>query len=276
MPSRTSRTSAPTASHRLDTAFTKLSLVARKALDAYLIVSAVAASVTISGAWVDANSAPTRAAAARSSAPTTIRSGCRASWMAVPSRRNSGFDTTATSGRSRSCSTSRVEPTGTVDLLTTTAPCSRWGAISTATASRKLTSAAPSAPWGVGTHRNTNSAPRTASVAPVHEREPARVEPVAQDVAEAVLDDGGLAARQLLHLGGVRLAAHHLVPEMGQDDGGGQPDVAGTDHRRGHLVRARSRAGSPRLLRRRRGPVSRRRQQALQRRRASRGGAPSP
>ncbi len=44
---QTSRTSAPTASHRLDTAFTKLSLVARKALDAYLMVSAVAASVTI-------------------------------------------------------------------------------------------------------------------------------------------------------------------------------------------------------------------------------------
>ena len=48
----TSRTSAPTASHRLATALTKLSLVARKALEAYLIVSAVAASVTISGAWV--------------------------------------------------------------------------------------------------------------------------------------------------------------------------------------------------------------------------------
>ena len=48
----TSRTSAPTASHRPATALTKLSLVARKALDAYLIVSAVAASVISSGAWV--------------------------------------------------------------------------------------------------------------------------------------------------------------------------------------------------------------------------------
>ena len=150
MPSSTSRTSAPTASHRLATAFTKLSLVARKALEAYLIVSAVAASVTMSGAWVDANSAPTRAAAAWSSPPTTIRSGCRASWMAVPSRRNSGFDTTATSGRSRSCSTSSVEPTGTVDLLTTTAPCSRWGPISTATASRKLHVGGPVGALGGG------------------------------------------------------------------------------------------------------------------------------
>ena len=41
--------------------------------------------------------------------------------MAEPSRRNSGFDTTATSLRPSARSTTRVEPTGTVDLLTTTA-----------------------------------------------------------------------------------------------------------------------------------------------------------
>ena len=98
MPRRTSRTSAPTASHRLATAFTNDSLVARKALEAYLIVSAVAASVTIRGAWVAAKSAPTRAAAAWSSAPTTIRSGWRQSWTADPSRRNSGLETTGTPG----------------------------------------------------------------------------------------------------------------------------------------------------------------------------------
>ena len=74
----TSRTSAPTASHRPATALTKLSLVARKALEAYLIVSAVAASVISSGAWVPANRSPTLAAAAWSSAPTTMRSGSQA------------------------------------------------------------------------------------------------------------------------------------------------------------------------------------------------------
>ena len=131
----TSRTSAPTASHRLATALTKLSLVARKALEAYLIVSAVAASVMRSGACVPANSSPTRAAAAWSSAPTTMRSGCRLSGTAVPSRRNSGLDTTWTSVRPSTRSTTSVEPTGTVDLLTMTVPGARWGPISAATAS---------------------------------------------------------------------------------------------------------------------------------------------
>ena len=60
----TSLTSAPTASHSPATAFTKLNLVARKALEAYLMVSAVAASVISRGAWVPANRSPTRAAAA--------------------------------------------------------------------------------------------------------------------------------------------------------------------------------------------------------------------
>ena len=42
--------SAPTASHTAATALTKLIFVARKALAAYLIVSADAGSVTMSGA----------------------------------------------------------------------------------------------------------------------------------------------------------------------------------------------------------------------------------
>ena len=134
------------------------------------MVSAVAASVTISGAWVPAKSSPTRAAADWSSAPTTIRSGWRLSWTAVPSRRNSGLDTTVTSCRPSTRSTTRVEPTGTVDLLTMTVPGRRWGPISSATASTKERSADPSSPWGVGTHRNTNSAPSTAAVAPTTNR----------------------------------------------------------------------------------------------------------
>ena len=77
-----------------------------------MIVSAVVVSVTMSGARVPLKSAPTLAATRLSSAPTTIRSGCRLSETAVPSRRNSGFETTATSWRSVTRSTSRAVPTG--------------------------------------------------------------------------------------------------------------------------------------------------------------------
>ena len=54
---------------------------------------------------------------------------------ALPSRRNSGFDTTRTSDRPRARSTTRVEPTGTVDLLMTTASAGSTGPISRAAAS---------------------------------------------------------------------------------------------------------------------------------------------
>ena len=134
MPSRTSRTSAPTASHTLATALTKVTLAARKALDAYLIVSAEAGSVTMTGARRALNSSATRAAAAWSSEPMTMRSGWRQSWTAEPSRRNSGLDTTRTSSRPSTSSTTRVEPTGTVDLLTTMHSGASSGPISAAAA----------------------------------------------------------------------------------------------------------------------------------------------
>ena len=132
--------------------------MARNAFDAYLMVSEVVASVTISGARVDENSSPTAAAAAASSAPTTIRSGLRLSTTAVPSRRNSGLETTPMSGRPITCSTMFAEPTGTVDLLTTMAPGMSKEAISLAASSTKDRSAEPSALWGVGTHKKTNAA----------------------------------------------------------------------------------------------------------------------
>src|SRR5204862_3477047 len=149
----TSRTSAPTASHTLASAFTKLTLVARKALDAYLMVSAEAGSVMTSGALRTSNSAATRMAAAWSSAPITMRSGLRQSCTAEPSRRNSGFDTTYTSARPSACSTTRVDPTGTVDLLTTTASDGSTGPISAAADSMYERSADPSGACGVGTHK---------------------------------------------------------------------------------------------------------------------------
>ena len=113
-------TSAPTPSQIAATALTNESLVARNAFAAYLIVSADAGSVTMTGAATPRYSDETLIAAAWSVLPTTMRSGFRKSCTAEPSRRNSGFDTTLTSGRSSTRSTTRAEPTGTVDLLTTT------------------------------------------------------------------------------------------------------------------------------------------------------------
>jgi len=56
--------------------------------------------------------------------PITTRAGRLKSSIAAPSRKNSGFDTTAKSASGRSSrmmrSTSSPVPTGTVDLLTTT------------------------------------------------------------------------------------------------------------------------------------------------------------
>ena len=99
------------------------------------MVSAVAASVISEGGLGAGESSPTLAAAAWSSAPTTMRSGWRQSGTAEPSRRNSGLDTTVTSVRPSTRSTTRVEPTGTVDLFTMTVPGVSMGPISLATAS---------------------------------------------------------------------------------------------------------------------------------------------
>ena len=69
-----------------------------------------------------------------SSVPMTMRSGCLKSWMAAPSRRNSGFETTATSLSGRNSrmmrSTSSPVPTGTVDLVMTTVKSRSAAAIS--------------------------------------------------------------------------------------------------------------------------------------------------
>ena len=70
----------------------KLILVARKALQAYLIISAEATSVVSTGQSTPLYSAATCSATAGSSAPITTRSACMKSSMAVPSRRNSGLE----------------------------------------------------------------------------------------------------------------------------------------------------------------------------------------
>ena len=166
MPTTTSLTSAPTPSQIAAMALMKLSLVARNAFAAYLMVSADAGSVTITGAPTPSYNDATFSAAAWSSQPTTTRSGLRKSCTAEPSRKNSGFETTLTSGRPITRSTTLALPTGTVDLLTTTASYGRTGPTSRAAASMYVRSADPSSPCGVGTHRNAISQSAAATAAP--------------------------------------------------------------------------------------------------------------
>src|SRR6195952_1529633 len=162
MPTTTSLTSAPTPSQIAAMALMKLSLVARNAFAAYLIVSADAGSVTMIWVCTLSYNEPTNIAAERSSQPTTTRSGLRKSSTAEPSRRNSGLLTTRTSERRSTRSTTLALPTGTVDLLTTTHSYGNTSLICMAACSTYDRSAEPSSPCGVGTHRNATSQSVTA------------------------------------------------------------------------------------------------------------------
>ena len=71
----------------------KLIRVIRNALAASLIISAEATSTSTIGASSGSYSAATAAASASVNAPTTTRSGFMKSRTAVPSERNSGFET---------------------------------------------------------------------------------------------------------------------------------------------------------------------------------------
>ena len=95
IPRATSFTSAPSSSDTFAISLMNEILVARKALEASLIISALATSVRTIGPPSGSYSAATRSAKAaeRSSAPTTTRSGCMKSSTAEPSLRNSGLDT---------------------------------------------------------------------------------------------------------------------------------------------------------------------------------------
>jgi hypothetical protein len=124
------------------------------------------ASVIITEAPNVLNNELTLTAACSSSAPMTIRSGCKKSFTAVPSRKNSGLDTTDISLRPIMRSTATAEPTGTVDLFTTMEPSLMSGPISVATADINDISGAPSSRLGVGRQRKMNSASLTARDAP--------------------------------------------------------------------------------------------------------------
>ena len=93
-----------------------------------LIASASVLSVSSTG--TSGSSAASRSSSANAlprspRSPTTIRLGCRLSHSALPSRRNSGLNTTGTPSRAAS---ERVNPTGTVDFTTTVASALRRAA----------------------------------------------------------------------------------------------------------------------------------------------------
>ena len=127
MPSTTSATSAPTASQTAAMALTKEILVARKALAAYLMVSADAGSVTMNGAG-DAEVQRRRPGRPRPGPRLRRRSGPGAGSRgrrALAEELGVGHDRDVWSAQHGL--DDLVEPTGTVDLFTTIAPSSRYG-----------------------------------------------------------------------------------------------------------------------------------------------------
>ncbi len=136
MASASLTTSPPAASQTSAIALMKEIFVARKELAAVLTSSAVGKSVTTSGvpSAIGVSYTSRSSFSARSPwTPITIRSGCRVSCTAKPSRRNSGFHASSTpspaGASSASFAASRsAEPTGTVDLPTTSTGRVRCGA----------------------------------------------------------------------------------------------------------------------------------------------------
>src|SRR5258706_13712489 len=94
MPAPTSFMSAPTRSHKSASSFMKDIFVARNALLAYLIISAVRRSVITIGARKGKCKCATLFAASLSREPITVRWGLVKSAITEPSRKNSRHDTT--------------------------------------------------------------------------------------------------------------------------------------------------------------------------------------
>ena len=163
MPMATCFTSAPSRSQMTAISLMNEMRVARNALEAYLIISAVRRSVMMIGAFSVRYRLATCSAARGSFDPRTTRSGNMKSPMADPSRRNSGLLTTEmeTAGLyfSTMLWTRSPEPMGTVLLLMM---MHRWvitSAMDCAAARTYFRSAAPpSSPVGVGTAMKMNSA----------------------------------------------------------------------------------------------------------------------
>src|SRR3989304_1161624 len=137
--------------------------VARKALLAYLIISAVRKSVMTIGARNGKCRCATLFAASLSNEPITVRYGLMKSAIAEPSRKNSGQDTTANSiclgwAPFTMSATQSPVPIGTVDLLMMTRGAVIVSAMDLAAAATYFMSASPLSPEGVPTAMKANSA----------------------------------------------------------------------------------------------------------------------
>ncbi len=167
IPRRMLSTSAPTFSHKLAISFIKVIFVASIAFAAYLVISELRSSITIIGLPLRTNGSyrvVILSAAFLLRVPITTLSGFIKSSTAAPSLKNSGFETTSNSAsvfeEIFSCTLSAV-PTGTVLLFTITLYSGyllNRSPSSSATPRTKLRSACPSAPGGVGRHKNIISA----------------------------------------------------------------------------------------------------------------------
>jgi hypothetical protein len=246
MPLATRATSAPDRSQIAATVLMKLILVARKALEACLISSAVARSLASSAQPVAATigrySSASRAAPRSLSVPTTIRSGLRVSCTAEPSRRNSGLEATSQpapglASRARTWATRSPVWTGTVDFSHTSrnSPAGRWRATSRrATASTTVRLGLPSARLGVPTQMKMTWPWRTAS--PLSAQNRSRPAPTvsASSSGRAGLVEPGPPGGQLLQLGLVVVVGDHVMADAGQARRRDQPDVPSPDDRNLH------------------------------------------
>src|SRR5216683_1421949 len=219
IPSETTLTSASTRSQMRAISLMKEMRVARKALEAYLIISAVWRSVTRILVSSMLYSPATARAAGSSLEPKTRRSGCMKSKMALPSRRNSGLDTTWKGISSRRFSptiraTMFPVPIGTVLLLTIVTDFF----IAPATGGRPD-----------GDEDEFGSGDSLAVVG--GEDEAAALLRLGHQLLEAGLVNRRLARSEPGHFRLVVVDADDLMTEFGQADGGGQSHVAGADHR---------------------------------------------
>ena len=139
------------------------------------------------------------------------------SLRASPSFRNSGFEATANSCFVRLLMIASIlspVPTGTVDLVTTTAqPVS---ASPTCSAALKMydRSAEPSGPGGVPTASRITSAPATPAFTSVVKRQAPFGGVVGDQLVEARLVDRHLAALEAFDLLRVEIAAGDVVPHV--------------------------------------------------------------
>ena len=237
----TSRTSAPTASHSPAIAFTKLSLVARKAFEAYLMVSAVAASVISSGAWVPEKSSPTRAATDWSSAPTTMRSGWRLSEHrgALPQELRIGHHRDVVAAEHPLDDQGRAHRHRR--LVDDDRSGGEMGADLLGHGFDEREIGRPVVALRGGYAEEDELGPGHRLGRADHEPEPSRRLALVDQLLELVLDDRHLALLEHGDLGRVRVATGHPVTEVGEGGRGRQSDVADADdrHRSPASLRAR-------------------------------------